>query len=455
MKLRNLMYATMIACAFASCSKDDDPVVTPDGGNAEANATLEVRVGRAETKALPGTDAAEDNLNNLSLLVFNGTSATATLEAIGTEAGEAGAGKAVKTESIKPGNKNVVVLANIDLSKTTPVVKVGMSYAEFLTAQLTFTNEKATTAEGFTMNSKVYPVTVIASKINYMGYNEDASSNSETKEYLQGDAKPVIKLYRNVAKIVLNTVALGTVNPDQYPGAKLTLKEVFVLHGHTKTTIVGENAAQWGPINVTGAYLNGASNTLYADTWVKYMQTPVDGKTLTPVYNFITASTYAQEDSYLPRTLSGASFTYNERNIAPFYVYENTESTATNGTDYCTLLVVKADFTYNKVGGGTQTETDRYYPVAVGYNAAGAANTTDFSILTRSDDFKGLRSGVTPAGVLRNLQYLVNLKITGPGYKTPFGPKPDGGDGGDGDTYLDAQVKVIGFADVIQNGEVE
>ena len=34
MKLRNLMYATMIACAFASCSNDDVP--TPDNGNPDA-----------------------------------------------------------------------------------------------------------------------------------------------------------------------------------------------------------------------------------------------------------------------------------------------------------------------------------------------------------------------------------------------------------------------------------
>ena len=33
MKLRNLMYATMIACAFASCSNDDVP--TPDNGNSD------------------------------------------------------------------------------------------------------------------------------------------------------------------------------------------------------------------------------------------------------------------------------------------------------------------------------------------------------------------------------------------------------------------------------------
>ena len=35
MKLRNLMYATMIACAFASCSNDDVP--TPDNGNPDAD----------------------------------------------------------------------------------------------------------------------------------------------------------------------------------------------------------------------------------------------------------------------------------------------------------------------------------------------------------------------------------------------------------------------------------
>ena len=38
MKLRNLMYATMIACAFASCSNDDVP--TPDQGGANAEGTV-------------------------------------------------------------------------------------------------------------------------------------------------------------------------------------------------------------------------------------------------------------------------------------------------------------------------------------------------------------------------------------------------------------------------------
>ena len=30
MKLRNLLFGTMIACAFAACSNEDDPIVGPD-----------------------------------------------------------------------------------------------------------------------------------------------------------------------------------------------------------------------------------------------------------------------------------------------------------------------------------------------------------------------------------------------------------------------------------------
>ncbi|MCS2918275.1 hypothetical protein NXW71_09235 [Parabacteroides merdae] len=52
MKLRNLMYATMIACAFASCSNDDVP--TPDNGNpdAQGGTSLTVKFDKAaDTKA--------------------------------------------------------------------------------------------------------------------------------------------------------------------------------------------------------------------------------------------------------------------------------------------------------------------------------------------------------------------------------------------------------------------
>ncbi len=45
MKLRNLLFGTMIACAFAACSNEDDPILgrdpTPQTGK---NATLVLTV---------------------------------------------------------------------------------------------------------------------------------------------------------------------------------------------------------------------------------------------------------------------------------------------------------------------------------------------------------------------------------------------------------------------------
>ena len=45
MKLRNLLFGTMIACAFAACSNEDDPIVGPDQPQTgENNATLTISV---------------------------------------------------------------------------------------------------------------------------------------------------------------------------------------------------------------------------------------------------------------------------------------------------------------------------------------------------------------------------------------------------------------------------
>ena len=55
MKLRNLLFGTMIACVFAACSNEDDPIVGPDQPQTgENNATLTIsvkNVARSLTKA--------------------------------------------------------------------------------------------------------------------------------------------------------------------------------------------------------------------------------------------------------------------------------------------------------------------------------------------------------------------------------------------------------------------
>ena len=76
MKIRNLMYATMIACAFASCSNDDVP--TPDNGNpdAQGGTSLTVKFDKAaDTKA-------SGDITSLSMLVFN---VDGKLEVVGTK----------------------------------------------------------------------------------------------------------------------------------------------------------------------------------------------------------------------------------------------------------------------------------------------------------------------------------------------------------------------------------
>lgn len=68
MKLRNLMYATMIACAFASCSKDD----VIDGGQepAKGEGTLTISVNTKGTKAVGEGDAS---VNELAVFLYKVT----------------------------------------------------------------------------------------------------------------------------------------------------------------------------------------------------------------------------------------------------------------------------------------------------------------------------------------------------------------------------------------------
>ena len=75
MKLRNLMYATMIACAFASCSNDDVVPAPDQGGVNNDGTTLSLQI---EAPALTKADDAQ--INSLSMLVFD---INGQLEAIG------------------------------------------------------------------------------------------------------------------------------------------------------------------------------------------------------------------------------------------------------------------------------------------------------------------------------------------------------------------------------------
>lgn len=72
MKLRNLLFATMFACAFASCSSDDDPTIDPTPAEAadaylNITATAKGELTKASDKnALEG----EADVKTLAVIVF-------------------------------------------------------------------------------------------------------------------------------------------------------------------------------------------------------------------------------------------------------------------------------------------------------------------------------------------------------------------------------------------------
>lgn len=426
MKLRNLMYATMIACAFASCSNDDVP--TPDNGNpdAEGGTSLTVKFDKAaDTKA-------SGDITSLSMLVFN---ADGKLEVVGTKATtpavEEGS-DAVAHAELTAGVKEVALIANYIVPTTGEQSLIGKTKAEvFAVLNKTFDSELE--VEGtLTMNSKIYTgVVVAAEKKNVFGFATAPAGYVNVGGLTDTDLKSPVKLYRNVAKVVLNKISTKVAensNKPRYLDPQLVLKEIFILQGHKKTNLMGENWDQYATTNVDDEWYSAYAHT---DEWTEKDD----------LYTLVENPTVPENTpSWIKTTITGTVTTLNAYETAnSFYVYENTD------LDNRTLLVVKGDFSYKISDTGRKTESDRYYTIALGENfqvSAGESNVASELLALR---------GVTGNdgkynGLYRNLQYDLTLTVTGPGYQTP---------GGGGDpTTLDVQCVVVPFGQVNQDVEI-
>lgn len=422
MKLRNLMYATMIACAFASCSKDD--VIPGTDPVAEGDASLEIKIeSPALTKATVVEGETDATISSLKVYVFNGN----TLEKVGNVAGRMGATQSVKATGLTAGEKKVIILAN-----ATPSVQEGTTtYDQFLGLEKEFDNE----LDGsLSMNSQVFDVTIKAGEINYLGYGTTPEAGFPGN-YLSEAGNVPVKLFRNVAKIVLKNITL-TASTEKYKDAKLTVEEVFVLHASKATKYVGAAAAAWGSTVATNQlYLNGVENTAY-DNWKKSIreiaaatQITLKQDTLENGYSAFSDVNHFNE-SFTNNVLEvGGDKTSTMAKVDSFYVYENTSSVPT-------LLVVKAKMEYGDVT-GPKAES-RFYSVAIGKDGVEADKIT----------VGGVERSINNS-TLRNVQYNVDLKIAGPGWDTPFGPDPKD------NTVLDVKVEVVAFGNVNQETTIE
>lgn len=426
MKLRNLMYATMIACAFASCSNDDVP--TPDNGNpdAEGGTSLTVKFDKAaDTKA-------SGDITSLSMLVFN---ADGKLEVVGTKATtpavEEGS-DAVAHAELTAGVKEVALIANYIVPTTGEQSLIGKTKAEVFAA-LNKTFDSELEVEGtLTMNSKIYTgVVVAAEKKNVFGFATAPAGYVDVEGLTDTDLKSPVKLYRNVAKVVLNKISTKMAensNKPRYSDPQLVLKEIFILQGHKKTNLMGENWGQYATTNVDDEWYSAYAHT---DEWTEKDD----------LYTLVENPTVPENTpSWIKTTITGTVTTLNAYETAnSFYVYENTD------LDNRTLLVVKGDFSYKINDTDRKTEIDRYYTIALGENfqvSAGESNVASELLALRGVTGNGGKYN----GLYRNLQYDLTLTVTGPGYQTP---------GGGGDpTTLDVQCVVVPFGQVNQDVEI-
>lgn len=430
MKLRSLLLGIMIAGVFVACSDDDkipgtDPVT-------KGSSTLSVQIANVQTKALGDTKVDDKTISDLAVIVFNGTAGNAPIEAIGHATSQEGRTVTELKMSVTSGNKKVLVLANLTEEQlNTMGVAVGATYSSVESKQLAFsTDEKNGT---LSMNSAVYTVSLKDGVINYLGYKKNDITDGN---YLDAAHDNPVYLYRNVAKAALAKIAL---NPyERYKDATFDVKEVFILHGHKNSLIMGGGGAGWGTTHVAGSYLNGASDSDY-EKWVAYMKEYADKK----IFNYIEDKEANPYEGYLPKNANSLDEEVEKIQLSKnktsadmsnaFYMYENTTVDAKSG--YYTLLVVKGDFTYIGEDGKVAVSADRYYSVALGVTGFDE----NYSLPDKIEGLSDLdRNGAkTFKGLLRNLQYNITMNIKGPGYTTPFGPHDSD------DTNLGVEVQVV------------
>lgn len=423
MKLKHFVYAAMIACFFSACSNESDSIQQDIEG--QGDASLDLRVLAPEVlKSLGGTDT-DATLQTLQVYVYK---EDGTLEGTSrTTQGKAGLASSRLVNGLTGGRKTVVVLANTPDYST-------LNYTALQAQTKNMLLDSYLEQDGnLSMNSKAYVIDLKRGVTNYLGYNDTDAADG----FQAGDGNPVY-LYRNVAKICMSTL---TFNPDEskYTNAILRVDSLFLLHGKQQTAVFTTEA--WGATAVADAaapqYYNGVSNDAYA-AWVSYLESLSD---ITLKHKYVsTLSGSAPYANYVDRFVPldfqpGGRLSFNIPKEYMFYAYEH----PANDT---TLMVLAGTMTY---GSNPQIViTPCYYSVAIGYDGVNFTNVNLTGI-----DAATIAARTANGGVLRNLQYNINLTVKGPGWDTPFGPDPKD------NTNLDVAVEVVPFGQVTQDVEIE
>ena len=428
-ELRNLLFGTMIACAFAACSNEDDPIVGPDQPQTgEVETTLAFAIKGADTKTKAGTQtAAEEKVNSLRVILYTADGNYVASSTTGATKDNVDDNREVQmTVKLPTGVTSYKVLAVANLS-TSFADNVGTSLAAM--EQGAPFGSSAIESIGLPMSSGVSAAfTVELGKANYYGYTtDDIVDYDATKDVIV--ASEPLPLIRNVARVDLKKVTLDLNASTKEPGytaisAQLQLQEAFILHARTKAAAADLSttpswwnltAGTWGTI---AAQYTASTTELLSGRNV-FESTP-------NTFENVVGTANAGYKTALSQTIIQSSTTAASQDLLgiSFYILENDQTSASReivvtGDDavtnhshqYATELVIKGKY---KVTSATNTsgtykypEEVRYWPIKIGIDGISA-------------------SGAGTGSVHRNYIYeITDATIAGPGYEDPTKKEDD------------------------------
>lgn len=412
MKLQNLLYATMVACAFSACSNDDDPNI-PDPVQ-ELDATLTVAfsaVGNNGSSLKSQTKAAEDNqfatVNKIGIAVFNDGAMNGTMVDGGLISYQERTRASVDADttaciSAKSGNVKILVVAN----PIENMFKDKTDYDGFLSA----ISNATINPESLLMSSAVKTTALLKGRNTIATNAADVFPSNEGN--LAGSEN--IKVYRNVARIEVPKI---TVNPREGFGkdntAKFTLEAIYVSKVRSGVKVFGDASPWCKVVNDDADLING--EVIYADeqdTYPNYIKKFSTGNVVNYTGSGATVLSLSPEDTRL-------------------FVYDNSSNEAIN-KDKATRLVIRGTYEYTTDGGATSKSENAYW-------------TTTINNVTAQDD--GTGNFGAHCGVLRNVKYLVNVTITGPGSPSE---DPDGNA-----ASLTAEIEVVPWGQIVLDPSID
>ena len=278
MKLRNLLFGTMIACVFAACSNEDDPIPsvdptpTPEAGTADLTIVVKNLTKSTQTKAGEDENAKEGEakIYNLFVALYNedGTFLQVSDLTANEDEEVTDSNNEIQFKGLKAGaSYRALAFANVPKDALTATA----NSFELTSAYYVFSGEGA---NGLPMSSGISPKFTLAEGENYYGYSNTTGGHSIES------GKP-LGLIRNVARVELNALDLDMTKvkvdgSQKYKSGtiKFVPKDVFVLHGRTKAKVADQSQSNtewfnlpdkvWG--NIATTYETADGDDYYSGT---------------------------------------------------------------------------------------------------------------------------------------------------------------------------------------------